>query len=339
MIASETSGRRSEGRGAEMTAGRPLDVVTIGEALVRFAPPDGLRLEQAPVWQIAPSGAEGCAAASLARLGLSAGWISKLPEHPLARFVVGELNRHGVDTSRVVWTPTGRIGVCYAERGVPPRPERVWYDREGSTVTTLLETEVDWAYVTSARLALLTGATPALGPRPRALACRAAQEIRAAGRLLALAVDYRPELWAPAEAAEALGALLPLATLAFCSLADAERLFGLRGDPAVVADGLRSRFGIPTAVVTFGDGDAVALADRRYRPERPPRAPGTDPMGGGGAFVAGFLCGYLETGVQRGLDMGGALAALAAASGGGVPIVTRAELEELMTSEDQEIRR
>jgi 2-dehydro-3-deoxygluconokinase len=260
-----------------MAADEMLDVVTIGEALVRFTPPGTLRLEQAATWEITPGGAEANAAVSLAHLGLSVGWISKFPVHPLARLVVGELNRHGVDTSRVVWTPDGRVGVCYGERATPPRPARVWYDRQHSAATTLMDAEVDWAYLTGARLALITGVTPALCPRLRDLTLRVAREMRAAGRLLALDVNYRAELWSPAEAATCLGEIIPLTDLVLCGLPDAERVFGLRGEPAAVAEALRSRYGVRTAVITLeGEGSLAVIWGARW-PRSPARSWATSP--------------------------------------------------------------
>jgi 2-dehydro-3-deoxygluconokinase len=64
-----------------------------------------------------------------------------------------------------------------------------------------------------------------------------------------------------------------------------------------------------------------------------------DLLGAGDAFAAGFLYGWLTEGVQRGLDVGGAMGALACTMIGDFAFVTLAEVEELLASEDQEIRR
>jgi sugar/nucleoside kinase (ribokinase family) len=45
---------------------------------------------------------------------------------------------------------------------------------------------VDWPYLISARVAMVTGITPALSPRLRDLTARITQEMRAAGKLFAL---------------------------------------------------------------------------------------------------------------------------------------------------------
>ncbi|MBI4562223.1 MAG: sugar kinase [Candidatus Rokubacteria bacterium] len=316
-----------------------LDVITLGETMVRLAPKGSLRLEQAWELEVGPGGAESNVAVALARLGLRAGWISKLPEHPLSRLIVGEIRRHGVDTSRVVWSGEGRVGTYFYERGVPPRPPRIWYDRKDSAVTTLEDAEVDWAYLRSARAVLVTGITPALSPRLRALTKRVAREVRAAGKLFVLDVNYRAKLWSPQEAPACLEEFLPEVSILFSSRGDAERVFGLAGEPEAKARAFQAKFGVPTVVLTLGAEGSLALEERVYHQRRIPRVEIVDPVGAGDAFAAGFLYGYLGEGVQRGLDMGGAMGALASAIVGDFALLTRAEVEELLASEDQEIRR
>lgn len=315
------------------------DVVTLGETMVRLSPKGQLRLDQTLELEVAPGGAEANVAVALARLGMRAGWISKLPEHPFSHLIVGELRRHGVDTSRVVWTPEGRVGTYFFERGVPPRPPRVWYDRKGSAVTNLEDTEVDWTYLTSAQAVLLTGITPALSPRLRDLTTRVARDVRASGKCFALDINYRAKLWSPQEAAACLAKLLPSVSILFCTQSDAERVFGLAGAPEVVAQAFREKFGIPNVIVTLGARGAVCVGDRIYAQRRLLQVETVDPLGAGDAFAAGFLYGYLTDGVQRGLDTGGAMGALACTIVGDFPFITRAEVEELLRAEDPEIQR
>ena len=128
-------------------------------------------------------------------------------------------------------------------------------------------------------------------------------------------------------------------SILFCGRADAEQVLGFRGEPEAVARIFREKFGIPTVVLTLGAEGSLALADRLYRQGRTHRVEMVDPLGAGDAFAAGFLCGYLEEGVQRGLDLGGATAALDCTIVGDAAFITRDEVEELLASEDQEIRR
>lgn len=316
-----------------------MDVVALGDAMVSFSPPGMLRLEQASQVEVWPTGAEANAAVALARLGKRVGWLSKLPDHPLSRLIVGAVSRHGVDTSRVVWTPEGRVGTLFYERAVPPRPPRVWYDRKDSAFTTLTASELDWPYLTSARVVLMAGTAPALSATLQDTTRRVAEKVRGAGRLFALDANYRAKLWSPQEAADYLTTLLPLVSILFCGSRDAERLFGLSGEPEAVARAFQERFGIPVVVLTLGSDGAVAVSDRFYHARRLPRVTVVDPVGAGDAFAGGFLGGYLEGGMQRGLDFGAALGALHCTIVGDFAYVTRAEVEELLASDDQEIQR
>jgi 2-dehydro-3-deoxygluconokinase len=316
-----------------------MEVVALGDAMVSFSPPGMLRLEQASQVEVWPTGAEANAAVALARLGRRVGWFSKLPDNPLARLIVGAVSRHGVDTSRVVWTPEGRVGTLFYERAVPPRPPRVWYDRKDSAFTTLTSSELDWPYLKSAQVVLMAGTAPALSATLRATTRRIAEEVRAANRLFALDVNYRAKLWSPDEAADYLATLLPLVSILFCGGRDAERLFGFSGQPEAVARCFQERFGIPTVVLTLGSEGATAISDRPYQARCVRRATVVDPVGAGDAFAGGFLCGYLEGGVQRGLEMGTALGALHCTIVGDFAYVTRAEVEEFLASDDQEIQR
>ena len=76
------------------------------------------------------------------------------------------------------------------------------------------------------------------------------------------------------------------------------------------------------------------------RPSRLYTVSVVDRVGAGDAYAAGFLWATL-TGrtVQQAVDAATALAALKCTVWGDVPLVTRAELDELLASESTEIRR
>lgn len=318
-----------------------LDLATLGEVMIRLSPRGQGRLEQADSLDVMVGGTEGNVAVGVARLGLRAAWISKLPADPFGRRVDGELRRHGVDTSRVVWVPEGRgrVGVYFFEHGAPPRQSQVIYYRAGSTVTTLEEWEVDWVFLASARVIHLTGITPALGPRPRALVLRAAREAKAAGRLLSFDLNYRARLWEPGQAREMAEALFPQVDVAFASQEDARGVFGLEGEPETVAEALRDRYRLPLVILTLGARGSVAVADGLYRPSRQFPAQVVDPLGAGDAFAAGFLTGFLAGGIQQGLDLGTALAAAKVTTPGDFALFSREEIERMLKPGGPDVQR
>ena len=316
-----------------------MDVVALGDAMISFSPPGALRLEQAHQFEVWPTGAEANAAVAMARLGVSVGWFSKLPDNPLSHMMVSAVARHGVDTSRVIWTPEGRIGTLYYERAAPPRPARVWYDRQGSAFTTMTVAEIDWSYVTAAKIVLMAGTAPALSPTLQETTRRIAENVRAAGTLFALDVNYRAKLWTPDAAANYFSALLPLVSILFCGVRDAERLFRLTGEPESIARHMQDRFGIPVVVITSGAAGAIVVSDQCHHAPRLPPVSVLDPVGAGDAFAGGFLAGYLEGGVRQGLKIGAAAGALHCTILGDLAYITRTEIDELIALGDQEIQR
>ncbi len=114
-----------------------VDVVTLGETMLRFTPPARNRLEQADHLQVHVGGSESNTAVGLARLGLKTAWLSRLPTTALGRMVCGELSKYGVDTSHVIWSDTDRLGLYFLEEAGPPRGSQVIYDRRDSAISRM----------------------------------------------------------------------------------------------------------------------------------------------------------------------------------------------------------
>lgn len=308
-----------------------LDVVGIGEAMLRLSPPRGETLEAAAAFEVRAAGAEANVAVALARMGFRTGWISRLPDGPLGRRIAAELRRHGVDLSAVVWAPQARTGLYFLEPGVPPRAAAIHYDREGSAASMLAPDDVDWAYVHGARWIHLTGITPALSASCAATTARAIQEARAAGVRVAFDVNYRRRLWPAARARAALEPLLAGTDLVICASDDAREVFALDGPPGAQATALQARTGAGAVVVTAGRDGAYLAADHGGVLHEP-AIPGEelDRIGRGDAFAAGVLWGALEDDLAAGLRYGAALAALAQTYYGDIAWSTRADVVQLL---------
>src|SRR5437660_2561364 len=110
------------------------DVITFGEAMIRLAPPNHRRLEQAHSLDVQIGGAELNTAVGLARLGRSAAWVSRLTDNPLGRLVANHAREAGVSTEHVVWTPEDRVGLYVVEFGAAPRASGARYDRKDAAI-------------------------------------------------------------------------------------------------------------------------------------------------------------------------------------------------------------
>jgi len=306
------------------------DVVTIGETMLRLSAPPGVPLEQAPQLDVHVAGAESNVAIALCRLGTTAGWISRLVDTPLGRRIVNELRAHGVDVSRVLWAPDGRVGVYFLEQGIPPRQHRIIYDRAQSAMALLNPDEIDWEFVRSARLVHLTGITPALSAGCRTAASRAIAEARRGKALVCFDVNYRAKLWSADEAKMVLGPLLDDVDI-LITTADDARLLLSRGETAEqLAALLAQRFRAKTVVVTDA-GRCAAAQNGQVVSKKGYEVESLDRVGAGDAFAAGFIHGYLTGDLDRALEYAVAVGALKHTYRGDVAWVSPEDLKEFLS--------
>jgi 2-dehydro-3-deoxygluconokinase len=325
---------------SEATGGH--DLVALGEVMLRLAAPPPQRLAQATSLDVQIGGTEANVAAACARLGLSTAWISALPaDHAWGDRTVRELTAHGVDCSGVVLRPGARMGLYFLEYGAAPRPVRVLYDRRDSALSRLVPGDVDWGLVRRARMIHVTGVTAALGPNLRDVLRRAVDEAAAAGVRVSFDVNFRSRLWSPKEAREFLDEILARVDYLFIGADDAATLYDLTGAPDATLATLHTFAPRATIALTLGEeGSAVLGGSTIVRPSRRYTVTVVDRVGAGDAYAAGFLWATLSgRSIADAVDAGTALAALKCTIWGDVPVVTRAELDELLASDSTEIRR
>jgi 2-dehydro-3-deoxygluconokinase len=284
-------------------------------------------------------GAEANVCADLAYLGVAAAWLSRLPDNPLGRRVAETVRAAGVDTTGVLWAPEGSAGLMFVQPGVAPRSGEVLYYRRHSAFAAIEADAVRWALLDGARIVHLTGITPALGERPRALVARAIVEARQRQLLVSFDVNYRATLWPASAARETLGPMLEGLDIVFVNDRDARTVFEVRGESAAVARMLRDRIRCRVLVLTCGEAGAVAADAETVLRQPAFRADVVDRIGRGDAFAAGFLYGYLAGGTGNGLRYGAALAALKQTYSGDICRATIRDVEAVLRGEDHSLRR
>jgi 2-dehydro-3-deoxygluconokinase len=310
--------------------------------MLRLAAPPPQRLEQASSLDVQIGGAEANVAAACARLGLRTALISALPaEHAWGDRTMRELTGHGIDCSGVLRRPASRMGLYFLEYGAAPRPVRVLYDRRGSALSGLTADEVQWGLVQRARLLHISGVTAALGDNLRDVIRRALDEAAGADTPVSFDVNYRSRLWTAPQARGFFTEIFSRLRYLFVGADDAETVFGLAGSPDHVLHGLRALAPRAVIALTMGEAGSAVLADGAvWRPSKLYAVSVVDRVGAGDAYAAGFLWATLDgRPPQQAVDAGTALAALKCTVWGDMPLVTRGELDELMASDNTEIRR
>ena len=316
------------------------EVVTFGECMLRLSPPDFQRLEQATQLNISVGGSELNVAAGVSRLGLSAAWISRLPENPLGRMVRNKAREMGVDTSFVVWTKEDRLGLYFVEYGASPRPSSVLYDRAISAISRIEPGAVPWKQAfEGCRLFHVSGITPALSDSAAAVTAEAIAAAKAAGALVSYDLNYRAKLWTTQKARQVQTPFMADVDILITTEEDVERVFDITGkDYREVAQALAERFHLKVVAITLrgtpsvwrNTWSALAYSDGKFYDDVTHEVEVVDRVGSGDTFSAGFLYGYLTQGIERGLKVGNAFAALKHTAWGDFNWTTLEETESLI---------
>src|ERR1700735_134875 len=211
--------------------------VTFGEIMLRLAPPGFERFLQSPQFSATFGGGEANVAVSLAGFGLSAAFVTVLPEkNALADAATGELRRFGVDTSKMV-RGKGRMGIYFVEAGANQRPSKVIYDREDSAMALAKTGDMAWEDVLAgASWFHITGITPAISATAAELALESVRKARGLGITVSCDLNYRKNLWKWGKpAAAVMSELLRYVDVAIANEEDVQMALGIKADVEVTS--------------------------------------------------------------------------------------------------------
>ena len=125
-----------------------LDLVSLGECMIRLSPPGHGRIEFAQHLEVSVGGGEYNVAYALARLGLRTGWIGGLNSSPMGAIIRNHARSVGVDVSHVVerdydgFGTKNRVGLNFTEVGTSKRGSATLYDRAHSATASIKPGEV-----------------------------------------------------------------------------------------------------------------------------------------------------------------------------------------------------
>jgi len=171
-----------------------LDVITYGRASVDlYGQQIGGRLEDVASFAKSVGGSPTNMAVGCARLGLKAGLVTAVGAEAMGRFVLEQLGREGVATEGVK-VDADRLTALVLLGVRDDRSFPLIFYRENCADMGLTEADVDPAFIARASALVVTGTHFS---RPDVDACgrKAIAAAKAAGRRVALDIDYRPNLW------------------------------------------------------------------------------------------------------------------------------------------------
>jgi 2-dehydro-3-deoxygluconokinase len=334
----------------------PHDVVTFGEAMLRFVPQNDQRIAQAQGFHVTVGGGELNVAVGVSRLGFKSAWVSRLPDNPLGNLLLSKAREQGVDSQYVQMTKDGRCGLYFLEQGASPRAAQVVYDRADSAISRIQSGDVNWSAVFSGvKYFHISGITPALSKNAADVTAQALKAAKAAGCTVTYDLNYRSKLWSPAEARAIQEPLMEFVDILITTEEDTKVVFGIESKNAddkfekVDASGYRdvarqlvAKFKFKGVAITlrqnksvwFNDWwglyhDAASGADF----EAPRVALEiVDRVGAGDSFAAGLLSGLLikPGDFDHAIRFAVATSALKHTIPGDFCVVTRGEVENVM---------
>lgn len=298
-----------------------MDVVTLGETMVLFTPENAGPMRYTDRFSSRVAGAESNVAIGLARLGVQAGWMSRLGDDEFGKKIRSFIRGEGVDTSQAVFDETADTGLFFKEK-LTPGEWRVKYYRQDSAASRMKPGDVDESYIAGAKYLHVTGITPALSESCYETVLTAIDYAKKHDVTVVFDPNLRRKLWPDNKARKVLTELVTLADIVLPGIEEAEFLFG-SGSPEELARQFREK-GPSTVIMKLGKKGAYYLTgDTEGFVEGYRVSEVVDPVGAGDGFSAGVLSGLLDglsvkDAVQRGNAVG-AMVIMAAGDAEGLP--------------------
>ena len=331
-------------------------VVTFGEVMMRLSPPGFLRFGQARSFDVTYGGGEANVAVSLANFGVPVDYVTRLPKNDLGEACIQFLRQYGVGVDKIV-RGGDRLGIYFLEIGAVQRGSKVIYDRAGSAIATIERGMIDWKGVfADAHWFHWTGITPAISAGTADVCLEAVQVAKEMGLTISCDLNYRAKLWKWGKTAgEVMPELVRYCDVAIGNEEDADKVFGIRAPEADVIAGkveaekyqyvseelARRLPNLKTIAITLRGSISAShntwagvLWDQGKFYVAPiyDITDIVDRVGGGDAFMAGFIYGLLTYGDNRqaALDFAVAASCLKHSIVGDFNMVTVSEVEKMI---------
>ena len=332
-----------------------MKFLTFGEIMLRLKSPGLERFFQSPAFEATFGGGEANVAVSLANYGQDAAFLTVLPKNAIADECVNELRRFGVDTSRIVRSGKGRVGIYYLETGANQRPSKVVYDREWSSICLAQPGDIDWDKAfEGVEWFHITGITPAISESAKDLSLESVKEAKKRGITVSCDLNFRKNLWKyGVRAAEVMREIAEYVDVAIANEEDVQKSLEITTDVVVESGELdRAKYkalgdkvlaaypNMKCIAITLREsksadwnGWAACLNDRDnfYVSKRYEIRDIVDRVGGGDSFGGGLLYGLTHyESKQQALEFAVAASCLKHSILGDFNRVTVDEVEKLM---------
>ncbi len=326
-------------------------VVTFGEIMGRLSPPGYAKIIQSQSLNITYGGGEANVAGSLAHLGIPSAHVTRFPANDLGKAAAGYYARVGVDTSEMIFGD-GRLGLYFVEFGAAMRPIKVTYDRADSAFANLDPKEFNWHHIfKDACWFHWTGISPAISASAAQAVKDAIAVANEMGITVSADVNYRSNLWKYGKSVkEVMPDLIAGCDIIVCGKGDAEDILDIVPDGTSksgwesVCRQIIQQFPNIKKIINTKRGQISAsqntLSAASFNGEKVLKSETVeisqivDRIGGGDAFMAGYIYGNLiYANEAKSISFGVAASALKHTIEGDINLANLDEIETVMNGD------
>lgn len=271
---------------------RMKDVITVGEAMVVLNPTATGPMKFVNGFEKKIGGAELNFAIGCARLGLKAGYISRLGNDEFGSYIHNFTRGEGIDVSQVEFVDGYPTSLNFKEI-MEDGNVRTFYYRDKSPTLTMTADDLDEAYFQQTKILHITGIYPAIGERNIEVIYKAIELAKRNGLKISFDPNIRLRMWSKEEARKVLSEILPHVDILLAGDEEMEIIIGEKDPSAII--GKVKDLGISFIAIKQGDKGSVGYFNGEIVTSAPVKASKVvDTVGAGDGFNAGIIYGILH---------------------------------------------
>ncbi|WP_188206777.1 sugar kinase [Alkalibacillus aidingensis] len=268
------------------------DIITIGDAMIAFNPSKTGPMKFVDSFQRNIGGAELNVAIGCSRLGLDAGWISRLGNDEFGKFIRNFARGEGIDISEVELVDGHPTSLNFKEI-MEDGSVRTFYYRDNSPTLTMSPEDLSDEFFEQAKILHITGIFPAVTEQNLEITRHAIKLAKKHGLTISFDPNIRLKLWSKERASEVLKSFLPDVDILLAGVEEMEIILG-ENEPETIIKACEP-YQIDHIILKQGGDGSIGYHNGEMI-EAPPVPPSkvVDTVGAGDGFDSGYLYAYLN---------------------------------------------
>ncbi len=269
-----------------------MDVITIGDGMIAMCP-----IQKGPIifsntFERKVGGAEFNVAIGCSRLGLKAGWISRLGNDDFGKHILKTARGECIDISEVKLVDGYQTSVYFREV-LSDGASRSFYYREKSPTSTMKLEDLNEEYFKSAKILHITGVFPSISNNNQNIILEAVKLAKKLNLMVSFDPNIRLKMWTKEEMRGFIEKVLPSVDILLIGDEEVEIL--LKDSNIEKAIETFHSYGIGKVIVKKGAKGAIGSDGKNiYEVSAIKPKAVIDTVGAGDGFAAGFLTALLK---------------------------------------------